>query len=132
MRWSSPPRERRGGTAPPASSGGALFWSASPQLLRHLLEHAAFVGRETLDSALGNFVEDAIELFGLRFPSARRWRERNGSLGHDRFALRDDIVDFIAALTPRKIAWDRARWLVGVGQIGDALPHLVHPGGRGH
>ena len=38
-----------------------------PQNLRRLLQHATLVARQARDTVFGDFVEHAVELFGLRF-----------------------------------------------------------------
>src|SRR5947209_6087195 len=111
MRWSSPPRERRGGTAPRHSPGGSFLCpnfseiatrATRPRSLasvlpvakqpRHVFEDFPLVARQTVDPLLRDLVEYAIELFGFRFTSAWRRRERRDALRRDGFALRDDII----------------------------------------
>src|SRR5215207_10290906 len=102
------------------------------QPLRHLFEDAALLTRKALNASLRNLVEHTIELLGLRFAAARRRRQRRGPLRADCFALRDDVIDLVAALATRKIARNGARWLVGLGKVGDTLSNLIDPGRCGH
>src|SRR5918992_4190925 len=63
----SPPRERRGGTAPQARPGGLFFSGRLSvfELLAHFLEQLPLFAREAGESLLVDLVEYAVERVGL-------------------------------------------------------------------
>src|SRR3954462_7562175 len=81
LRRPSPPRERRGGTAPRHSRGALSFYSYQLAVLtessRHFLEHAPLLARETVEPLGGDLVEHAIHVLGLEIAGHNFPRRRD-------------------------------------------------------